>query len=296
VQAPQAPNPYQTAQAQSGFNKESATAQAGLNMVSQTGPLSSTTYNEAGKWSDGTQRFEQTTSFNPQIQSLLDSNISKVGQPFNVNNEATESRLMELGRMRLDPALDRRRESTEQSLFNRGVRPGTEAYRRGMEAVTQGENDAYNQLALTGRSQAVNEALTERNQPLNEFLALMSGGQIQTPQLQGSGVAPVDYSGLVNSNYNQQNQQYQNTWNGIGNLAGAAGGWMFSDEDLKTDIVDTGIDTPDGIDVKAYRYVGSPMMQLGVIAQEAEKVRPDAVRMHPSGFRQVHYPSLMEAH
>ena len=292
MNAPQMPNPVDTASAQSGFNKASATAQAGLNMVDTTGPLSSTKYSEAGKWSDGTQKFAQTTSFNPQIQSLLDTNISKVGQPFNVNNESTESRLMELGRMRLDPALDRRRASTEQSLFNRGVRPGTEAYKRGMEAVSQGENDAYNQLALTGRSQAVNEALTERNQPLNEFLALMSGGQIQTPQLQGSGVAPVDYTGMVGNKYAADSKLYGDQWQGIGNLAGAAGGWMFSDEDLKTDIQDTGLDTPDGIDIKTYRYKGSPMMQLGVIAQEAEKVRPDAVRMHPSGYRQVNYDKI----
>lgn len=316
MQAPQAPNPIETAQAQGNMNKDTAIAQQGLNLVDQKGPYGSVTNSQVGTWADGTPKFQQTTTLDPAQQDILNKqnqlggNLAQLGvdqsqrlggilnTPFNLNNDATESRLMELGRQRLDPLLSQRRESTEQSLFNRGARPGSEAYRRGMEAVTQGENDAYNQLLLTGRGQAVNEALTERNQPINEIMAIAGGSQVQQPQFGAtpqSGIAPVDYAGLVNSNYNQQNQQYQNTWNGIGNLAGAIGGWAFSDELLKDDIQDTGLDTPDGIDIKTYRYKGSPMMQLGVIAQEAEKVRPDAVRTHPSGFKQVNYDKIMGA-
>jgi hypothetical protein len=56
----------------------------------------------------------------------------------------------------------------------------------------------------------LNEILAERNQPLNEISALMSGSQVaqptftNTPQTQ---VAGVDYGGMVNNNYQGQVQQ-----------------------------------------------------------------------------------------
>lgn len=201
---------------------------------------------------------------------------------------------MDLQRERLDPLLAQRRESTEQSLFNRGVRPGTAAYDNAMRAVTEGENDQWNQLALTGRQQALSELLTARSQPINELTALLSGSQIngQTPQ---AGVNPVDYTSLVNNKYAADKQNYADTWNAVGNIAKTAGGWFFSDERLKADIHDTGARTDDGIPVKSFRYKGSPMMHVGVIAQEAKRKRPDAVRRGPGGFMMVNMPEVMGA-
>jgi hypothetical protein len=70
---------------------------------------------------------------------------------------------------------------------------------------------------------------------------------------------------------------------------------MFSDKRLKSNVHDTGARTEDGIPVKTFRYKGSPMMHLGVIAQEAAKKRPDAVRRGPGGFMMVNMPKLAEA-
>ncbi len=253
MQAPQYPNPTETAQTQSTINKDTARSQQQLGMVNASTPLQATQFLEKGTWSDGTPRFESQSYFSPQVQGLVDANITRAGTPFSLGNEATESRLMELGRNRLDPILDRRRESTKQSLFNAGARPGSEAYRRGEEAVTQGENDAYNELLLTGRSQAASESLAERNQPFNEFASLLSGSQIQAPGFSAAGVAPVDYTGQVANDYASRYKNYADTWSGIGNLAGAVGGWAFSDERLKTDERKDG-ETADGIPVKTFRF------------------------------------------
>jgi hypothetical protein len=65
-------------------------------------------------------------------------------------------------------------------------------------------------LLLKGRQQSVDEIMAERNQPLNEITALMSGSQVAqpkftaTPQTQVGG---VDYGGMVQNNYAGQMQQ-----------------------------------------------------------------------------------------
>lgn len=294
MNGPQAPDPVKTAEAQSQFNTKAATTQQQLNMVNTSNPFGSTNYSQDGTWADGTPKFSQSTSLNPQMQGAVDGAMNTLSQPFSMDTNAIESRLMDLQRSRIDPMLSQRRESTEQSLFNRGVRPGTEAYDRAMGAVSEGENDQWNQLALNGRQQALSELLTARSQPINELTAMLSGSQIngQNPQ---AGVSPVDYTGLVNNKYQADKQNHADTWAAVGNIAKTAGGWMFSDERLKEDIHATGEKTADGIPLKTFRYKGSPMMQVGVIAQEAKKKRPDAVRKGPGGFMMVNARELMGA-
>lgn len=253
MSAPKAPDPQKTAAAQAQMNKDTAIAQYGLNATNQITPQGNLSYTQIGKWEDGTPRYQATQTYSPEQQQLyqqqtqLGSKLNNLaigqtdrltnvlGQPINLSNEATESRLMELGRKRLDPMMAQRRTSTEADLINRGLRPGTEAYRRAMEGVGQQENDAYNQLLLTGRGQAVQEALTERNQPINEISALMSGGQVSTPSFVNTpqpGVNGVDYTGLVNNKYQSDMAGYQSKMGGLFGLAGAfakpLGGWMFS--------------------------------------------------------------------
>lgn len=295
MNAPKAPDPTATAKAQQGYNIGAGTAQQNLNMVDQSNPFGSTTYKQIGTNPDGTPKFAQTNGVSSQFQPVVDNAASALSTPFDGSNDATEARLIELGQKRLDPLLSRRRESSEQNLFNRGVRPGSEAYKNGMGDVTAGENDAYDQLILSGHNQAISDALMQRNQPIAEAQAIAGLGA-NNPATPQAGIAPVDYSGLVSNNYNAQTQQYGDMWSGIGNLAGTAfGGWAgngfklpkFSDERLKTDIHSTGEQTPDGIPIKSYRYKGSPLMQLGVIAQDAKKKRPDAVKRGPGGFLMV---------
>ncbi len=180
-----------------------------------------------------------------------------LSQPFSLDNDAVESRLMQLGKERLDPQLAQRRQSTEQDLYNRGVRSGSDAYNQSMNTLNQGENDAYNQLLLTGRQEAVQEALTQRNQPINEILALAGASQVQQPNFvstPGTQVSGVDYTGLVNQQYNAQQQAYQSGMSGLFGLGSAAiGGWAMSDERLKTDKEKVG-ETDDGIGIYKYRF------------------------------------------
>ena len=257
-----APDPKATADAQSGMNRETAITQANLNMIDQVTPEGRLSYSQTGTWADGTPRYSVTQTLSPANQRLRDQEqqfdslsndialrqTQKVGgildKPVDLSNEATEARLMELGRKRLDPVFAEREQQLEQDLMNRGIRPGSAQYDTLRRQFSEGRNDAYNQLVLGGRAQAVQEALTERNQPLNEITALLNGQQIALPQYQNTpqtNVANTDYAGMVydsakinqanNMAYNQAKQQnYQSAMGGLFGLGSSlltGGGYLL---------------------------------------------------------------------
>lgn len=309
MSAPKAPDPAKTAAAQAQSNKETAIAQYGLNATNQVTPYGNLTYTQIGKWEDGTPRYQATTALSPEQQKLYQQQTQLGGklndlaigqtdrlsgvlsQPIDLSNEATEGRLMELGRKRLDPLMQQRKAATETDLINRGIRPGTEAYNRAMTSVGQQENDAYNQLMLTGRGQSVQEALAARNQPINEISALLSGGQVTSPQFVNTpqpGVNGTDVAGIHNNAYQQEMAGYQSKMSGLLGLGTAMGGWMFSDRRLKSNIVRVGTHRL-GIGVYDYDMAGS--RQRGVMADEVAQVMPGAVRKH-GDYLQVNYDMI----
>jgi hypothetical protein len=251
---PAAPDPVATANAQAASNVKTSTTQQQLNMVDQTNPYGSQTHTQTGTWADGTPKYAMNTTLsapeqrNQDQQWEFDNLTNQLGinqtkkltgmldTPFKLGNEATESRLMELGRKRLDPMLDRRSAALETRLYNQGVMPGTEAYREAMAENTRGENDAFNELLLSGRSLANTELTAERNQPINEITALMSGGQVNLPQFgqtPQASVANTDVAGITQQGYENallpwktENANKQAMMGGLFSLGGAAlGGW-----------------------------------------------------------------------
>lgn len=232
--APKAPDPVQTASAQTSMNIGTALAQNSMNRVNQVTPDGSLTYTQSGstKWTDPVSgkvydipNYTATTTLSPEQQrikaqsdaaelNLAGAANTMSGQintgPFSVNDEI-EAKLFDLGNKRLAPELDRSRASLETRLANQGIKLGSAAYDRAMAGQGQKENDAYNQLALSGRSQAYNEALSDYNLPLNRIIALLSGSQVQNPSFVNTpqaSVANTDYAGLVNANYQAQMSKY----------------------------------------------------------------------------------------
>lgn len=236
------------------MNRDTAITQQQLNMVNQQGPYGNLTYNQTGtskfKNSQGqwveTPTYTATTTLSPAQQAILDQtqganlNLGTIAnersaflkdylaKPFDVN-AATEAKINELGSSRLDPRFAREQEAMRSQLINSGIRPGTAAYSAAMNDFGQTKNDAYNQLALTGRQQAFNEASYERAQPLNEISALLSGSQVtqpsfvSTPQTQVGG---VDYSGLVQNKYNADVQSSNAKMGGLFGLLSAPFAFM----------------------------------------------------------------------
>ena len=145
------------------------------------------------------------------------------------------------------------------------------------------------QFQNQARGQGLQEGYTARNQGINEVMALMGGAQVANPGQQSAAspqaqVGGVDYTGLVNQQYQAQNQNYQAKMGGIGGLLGMGAQMFFSDRRLKTDIEHLGA-TPGGTPVYSYRYIWGGPTHIGVMAQDV----PDAATMHESGFLMVDY-------
>ena len=193
---------------------------------------------------------------------------------------------------------------TQQQLGNQAVSQNQQAALAQQQAALAAQNQQYNQLLQgaqfgnTAQQQSLQQQLALRNQPLNEISGLMSGSQIQMPQFQGyqgSNVAPapifagaqaagqgaMDRYGIQSANVNAQNA-------GLYGLAGTAatGAMMFSDPRLKSNVVRVGTH-PSGFGVYEYDIFGK--RQRGVMADEVEAIMPEAVALHPSGYKMVNY-------
>jgi cytochrome c2 len=74
----------------------------------------------------------------------------------------------------------------------------------------------------------------------------------------------------------------------IGDMIGTGASiFMASDRRLKTDIQRVGT-TDGGLPIYTYKYKGESMTQMGVMAQDVEKVNPEAVREF-GGYKAVNY-------
>lgn len=145
------------------------------------------------------------------------------------------------------------------------------------------------------RANYLNEQYALRNQPINEISSLLSGGQVTNPNFvptQGQNIPTVDYAGLVQQNYaNQLNAYNQSQANSGALLGGLAGLFSLSDKTAKKDIKKVG-------GLYEYRYKGegkNAPKRIGVMAQEVEKVRPGAVRKGADGKKRVNYGALFAA-
>ncbi len=326
--APAPPNPKDTSQASTSTNVGTAIANAWLQNPSEITPDGQTKVTQTGQqnWFDpytgqnyNIPTFTRETTLSPQQQAIKQQQdaaslgLSTLGnkqtqflqnymdKPFDGSNEATEARLMELGRKRLDPVLAQQDEALRTRLANQGIKVGTAAYDREMTNQNQARNDAYNQLALTGRGQAFQEAQATRNQPINEITALLSGGQVSQPQFQGANIGAIpttDVAGLINENFNQRNQQYQSQMAArqglLGGLFGLGSSFiMASDRRVKKDIKPVG--KLMGEKLYSYEYKGKfddGKRHVGVMAQNVEKRRPDAVLTGDDGVKRVDYGKL----
>jgi hypothetical protein len=145
------------------------------------------------------------------------------------------------------------------------------------------------------RNQYMQEAYQQRNQPMNEISALMSGSQVQQPNWlnsPSSQIATTDVGGLINQNFQQQQQNYQtaqSAWNStMGGLLGLGAGTIKSDRRAKKNIDKIGTvfaatEAGDREKLPVYEWEykkgeGEAGRHVGPIAQDVERIDPQAVR------------------
>jgi len=223
---------------------------------------------------------------------------------------------------RLDPQFQRMEGGLDAKLAAQGLGANSEASRNLRQDFSRDREDAYagaglqaiqaggaeQMRALQGQiagsqfnNQARTQGLQERayvqNQPLQQLQALLGTGQVSTPQgvqYTPTSVGQTDVLGANALNqqaqWNRYNAQQQQQQAGLGGLfsLGSAAMTAFSDRRLKRDVMRIGR-MANGLAIYAYRYLWSPAVHVGVMAQEVMSVNPKAVIRRPDGFLMVDY-------
>ena len=227
----------------------------------------------------------------------------------------------------LDPQFQQSNAQLSNRLANQGITQGSEAYNNAMLNQSNAQQQAYEsarqqaysqgmigaqqqyQQGLGTRQQQIAEQQTLQQNPLNMLNATRTGQQMQVANMPNVGqsnpavlqaVAGPDMLGAASA-LGQYNQGVYNAGSasssgmmsgGMGMLGslGAAGISKFSDRRLKTNIKRIGTHAL-GIGLYTWSYLwGEP--STGVMADEVEKVMPEAVLLHPSGFKMVNYTMI----
>jgi hypothetical protein len=251
------------------------------------------------------------------INAALGRVQSTMGEEFNPNLPSTGfdpgQSYQDAYMQRLAPQLEQSRESMQARLANQGVAPGTQAYENAMRQQAQRENDLLLGATTQGfgvgsqaNQQAFNQAMTKYNMPLNTLSALRSGSQVQNPSFVNSAqqatTGGADILGAAQMGYNAQmgdfnaKQAAQQSFNqGLMGLAGA--GIMASDIRMKENIIPMG-SLPNGLPFYQFEYkpefkdIAGHGQFVGVMAQDVEMVRPEAVLTTSDGYKMVNYGVL----
>lgn len=245
----------------------------------------------------------QIANNNTRLQAG-DFQLRSAGQGFNQDLAAAQfGNQAELQDFNRDLVAGQFGNQAQQQGFNQDL-SRLQTYNQAVQQQDQRLNNQFLQQIQAGgynqniRNAALNEAISRRSQPLNELNALLTGQQVQNPNMPSfaqSGRAQ-DLQALDAANMGYQGQlDATNSARGMfGQLAGAGimgAAMMFSDARLKEDIKYTG-DSIGGVPVVHYRYRGLPGLRVGVIAQDVLRIKPQAVILDPSGYFAVNYSEL----
>ena len=345
--APKTPDYAGAAVAQGQANLESARATAKLNNPNIINPYGTQTVTYNGSDPDiGT--VTQTLSpselalYNKDVQSrtgladlaitgtnalkgVVGKDLDISGAPAVGDGAATREKVFNSSMARVNEDTANERDQRNSQLIAAGIRPGTKAYDDAQNLITRGYNDARGVAELNAgnaanqqmgmdtqnRSRYIAELLAQRQTPLNEINALMSGSQVNNPFANGIGYqggASVQAAPIFSA-AQQQGQADLNAWNaqqsgansmmgglfslGAAGLMAPAGTFSaFSDRRLKRNIVKIG-EYLNGLAKYSFTYIWGEKA-IGAMADEVEKLIPEAVITHPSGYKMVDYAMVGE--
>ncbi len=334
---PPAPDYEGAAKAQGASNVQTARVQGQINNPNIVNPYGTQTTTWNGDQPTLTQTFspEQQALYDQQtatqqqlgnvagqgaqaLQGVVGTGVDFSGAPGTSSYGDTRTSVINAMMGRANEDYAKQTDQSNSDLIAAGIRPGTKAYDDRMQMIERSRNDARQQAEIAGgnaaaqaygmdearRRQAITEYLAQRQTPLNEITALLSGSQVSNPftmpgyaQNTQVGQTPVfgatqaagDWSGDI---YNAKAMQAGNLQSGLFGLGGAAlmgGGMALSDRRLKSNIRRIGTH-PLGVGLYEYDIFGR--RERGLMADEVQTVRPDAVVTLPNGYMGVDYGRL----
>ena len=253
-----------------------------------------------------------------EVAPSFTGDVSKTADQFSADRQAISDALYANQTKYLGDQFTRDDENLRSQLLSRGLTEGSAAYDNALRDQQRTQNDAYGTAANYATTQSaqmqklmqdallnsamtqqnlytqgLSGAATEQNQPLNQILALMGGGQVNQPNLQAYGqygqyqgadmlsAAQSRYnSGLAGAQFN--NQVNSQNMQDLAQMSMA----LFSDRRLKSNIRPI-CALPSGQMLYAYDIFGQP--SVGVMADETA---PDAVVTTASGYQAVDYSKI----
>ncbi len=318
---PPAPDYQGAATATAAGNKENTIAAQQGSMVNQFTPYGSLSYSAGTPTKEGNPTYNANYTLTPEAQQTLDKQMGLSNQmadltgrsmgavnaqgPMDLNSvQKIQDQSYADQTARLDPQWKQNDQTQASTLANQGIMQGSEAYNNAMRTYGQSKNDAYTQArqaALATAPQTYQLAQATYDQPLNRANALRTGAQVQNPTFSaqpGQQYTPgPDLLGAAGLQ-NQYGMGVYNAGVGAANSAnagiaklGAAGIMALSDRRLKIDIKRVGV-LESGLPVYTYRYIMGGPVQLGVMADEAKEMFPEAVRSTDDGYLMVNYGEL----
>ena len=253
-----------------------------------------------------------------EVAPSFTGDVSKTADQFSADRQAISDALYANQTKYLGDQFARDDERLRSQLLSRGLTEGSAAYDNALRDQQRTQNDAYGTAANNATSQSaqvqklmqdallnsastqqnlylqgLSGAATEQNQPLNQILALLGGGQVSQPNLQGYGqygqYQGADMLGAAQSRYNSglAGAQFNNQVNSQ-NMQDLAqmGMALFSDRRLKSNIRPI-CALPSGQVLYSYDIFSQP--SVGVMADETA---PEAVVTLPSGYQAVDYSQI----
>lgn len=252
---PAVPDPNAVAANQQGYNRDAAVESQAMSNVNQSNPFASLNYSQSGTGPNGVPLYTATTTLNPQVQAIVDSLKSGVGNQltqggYDSNNAAqtigdatsgNTKALLKQGTDYLDPFYKTQTDQLDTKLRNQGLLPGQPGYDNAMRGLSTNQDLGVNNLITQFEPQAYAQAMQNYMTPLSVASQEMgivnpnyaSSSFINPPQAKE---APADLVGATANAQNALNQQYQsqvtansNMMSGLFGIPTAVlGGWARS--------------------------------------------------------------------
>ena len=237
---PDAPNATDVSNTQQAYNQNNAAFQNKNNSYNQSTPFGSLSYTADPNSPSG---YSVNTSLSPQQQQLLNTrqgtqqtlgtagnqlaanSSSMYSSPYDLNAATgqTAKLLNNWQQQYLQPLYNQQDSNLEARLQNQGLTPGSEAYNNAKNLLARNQGDTTNQYLAQNEGQAFNQAVQNYQLPLQTVAGLMGSSAPQGPTFQATPTAqvqPPNYQQAAQNQFAGDQQNFQNTISGVGQIAG----------------------------------------------------------------------------
>jgi hypothetical protein len=242
-----------------------------------------------------------------QERLAMELSRSLSGNLPSTDNEAVRNATFQLGKSQLDPELKSQREALATQLANQGIPVNSEAYNSAMNRLERSQGEQLNNLSLQSLMAGIQTGEAQRQARFNEISSLLGRSQVGAgvgfAQMQNNyqgldlmGAEQAQLNRMSQETIARRNAQAQKTaakWQAAGSAIGGIAG-AFSDKILKENIKFEN-KYENNLPIYSFEYINKKYgvgRYQGVMAQDVEKIYPQAVLTSIEGYKMVDYSKI----